>query len=213
MAHPALSIHRRRLLAAASASLLCIGRAAAEAEAVVSAPPAVPDEAVTVSRLGSTFTVDAVMQVAVPPALAYAVLVDFEHMTRYVPNLLQSQVLQRSADGLTVRQRGSVQWGLFTLKLDSTRELHLNPPNEIRGQAISGSFKRMASQTQLAPQAGGGTQIRYHAEGEPGDWFPPFIGPAVVRRQTATQFSAMVAEMLRRQATEDAARGVLPSSP
>jgi hypothetical protein len=124
-----------------------------------------------------------------------------------------SQVLQRGAEGLTVRQQGTVQWGLFSLKLDSTRELRLNPPTEIRSNAISGSFKRMVSHTQLEAVASGGTEIRYHAEGEPGDWFPPFIGPAVVRRQTATQFSAMVAEMLRRQATEDAAKGVLPSSP
>jgi hypothetical protein len=35
---------------------------------------------------------------------------------------------------------------------------------------------------------------------QPGGLFPPFIGPDLVRHQTAQQFSAMVQEMQRRAA-------------
>ena len=45
----------------------------------------------------------------------------------------------------------------------------------------------------------GGTRLQYHAEVQPDFWFPPLIGPALVQRQTAEQFSAMIQEMLRRR--------------
>ena len=44
-----------------------------------------------------------------------------------------------------------------------------------------------------------GTRLSYHAEVVPAFWFPPLIGPSVVRRETAEQFSAMTREMQRRQ--------------
>lgn len=50
----------------------------------------------------------------------------------------------------------------------------------------------------------GGTRLHYHAEVVPGFWFPPMIGPALVRHETAEQFSAIIREMMRRQARSSA---------
>jgi hypothetical protein len=51
---------------------------------------------------------------------------------------------------------------------------------------------------QLEPEAGG-TRLQYHAEVQPEFWMPPLIGPAIVRHETAEQFSAIIDEMIRRR--------------
>ena len=50
-----------------------------------------------------------------------------------------------------------------------------------------------------------GTRLVYHADVEPGFWLPPLVGPAAVRDQTAEQFSALFAEMKKRDAAARAA--------
>lgn len=187
-------IQARRKLAALLASgclLAGIGPNAAAAASLV-AP-----EAVQVERHGGAFTIDVVMHTPVPPARAYEVLTDFDHMVRFVPNLTESRVLERHEGGLKIQQKGVARWGVFTLNFESVRELRLVPPREIRAHTVSGNVKSMDSLMQLTPEPGG-TRLQFHAEVEPGSWFPPGIGPALVQHETAEQFSAMLGEMLNR---------------
>lgn len=157
--------------------------------------PLVAPEAVQVERHGAAFSVDLVMHTPVAPARAFEVLTDFEHMARFVPNLTESRVLERRDGSLKVQQKGVARWGVFTLNFESVRELQLSPPREIRAHTVSGNVKAMDSLMQLAPEPGG-TRLHYHAEVEPGSWFPPGIGPALVQHETAEQFSALLGEML-----------------
>ena len=161
-------------------------------------PPAVPDSDVSVQRSGASFTVDATMFTPVPPALAWEVLTDFDHMGSFVPNLSSSQVLERSDALLKVAQKGVARYGFFSANFESVREISLSPQREIRAHNVSGNVKRMDSVMQLQAD-GSGTRLHYHAEVMPGFWFPPLIGPSLVRHETAEQFSAMLREMLRRQ--------------
>ena len=161
-------------------------------------PPAVPDNDVSVQRSGASFTVDVAMFTPVPPALAWAVLTDFDHMGSFVPNLSSSQVLERSDTLLKVAQKGVARYGLFSANFESVREISLSPQREIRAHNVSGNVKSMDSVMQLQAE-GSGTRLHYHAEVIPGFWFPPLIGPSLVRHETAEQFSAMLQEMLRRQ--------------
>lgn len=196
MSSPLPLLSRRNLLALlpGAGGLLAAGAAmAADGPAAL-----VADQDVHVVRDGERFTVDAVMHAPVPPALAFAVLVDFEHMTSFIPNLSSSEVLSRNGPLVTVRQKGVVRWGVLSLHFDSLRELQLAPPHEIRGRAIGGSFRHLDTLMRLDSEPGG-TLMRYHAEGEPGDWFPPLIGPALVQHETAEQFSAVLQEMIRRR--------------
>ena len=151
-----------------------------------------------VRHRGSGFSVDVQMHAPVPPALAFAVLTDFEHMAQFIPDLHSSQVQERQGTVLVVAQQGTARWGPVSMAFDAVRELRLNPPIEIRSRLLRGSMKRLDSLMQLEEVAGG-TLLRYHAEGEPGQWFPPVVGPALVRQETADQFNAMLREMQRRR--------------
>ena len=53
----------------------------------------VADRDIRVQRHGNAFSIDAVMHAPVPPATAWEVLTDFEHMPRYQSSLKSSQVL------------------------------------------------------------------------------------------------------------------------
>ena len=160
--------------------------------------PLVSDSDVRVQRSGGSFTVDLTMYAPVPPAQAWAVLTDFDHMSSFVPNLSSSQVVERSDALLKVAQKGVARLGFFSAKYESIREISLSQPHEIRAHGVGGNVQRMESLMQLQAE-GTGTRLNYHAEVLPGFWFPPLIGPALVRHQTAEQFSAMLQEMMRRQ--------------
>lgn len=181
-----------RLLVLCSLALLARSSGGQAAE------PAVRDQDVHVERANGGFVVDVVMHTPVQPAQAWLVLTDFEHMASFVPNLKSSRVLERGEGGLKVYQQGVARYGLFSASFESLREIRLTPYSEIRAHGLGGNFQRMESLMRLEPE-GGGTRLSYHAEALPGFWFPPMIGPALVRHETAEQFSAMLDEMRRRQ--------------
>lgn len=178
----------------ALAAMLCPVQAAmtTDARSIVS------DSDVRVEHSGGNFTVDLTMYAPVAPSLAWAVLIDFDHMVEFVPNLISSQVTERGDTVLKVVQKGVAHYGLFSTNFESTREIRMTPLREIRAHGIGGNIQRMESVMQLRAE-GAGTRLTYHDEVLPGFWFPPFIGPALVRHQTAEQLSAMLQEMIRRQ--------------
>jgi len=178
----------------ALAAMLCPVQEAMTADG----PSIVSDSDVRVERSGGNFTVDLSMYAPVALSLAWAVLTDFEHMGEFVPNLVSSQVIERSDAMLKVNQKGVARYGLFSANFESIREIRLSPPREIKAHGVGGNIQRMESVMQLQAE-GAGTRLNYHAEVLPGFWFPPFIGPALVRHETAEQFSAMLHEMIRRQ--------------
>ena len=162
-------------------------------------PPVVTEQEVKVERADGGFSIDLTMHARVPISLAWAVLTDFDHMAEFIPNLSHSQVLHRTENLLRISQRGKAHWGPLTMNFESVREVTLVPQREISTHGLSGTVKRVDSSMTLEPE-GDGTRLRYHTEVEPGSWFPPLLGPAKVRQETAAQFNAIVQEMQRRLA-------------
>lgn len=162
------------------------------------AASAVDSKDVRVERAGDSFSVDVRMYAPVPPALAWAVLTDFERMAEFIPNLTHSQIVERGEDRIQVKQKGVARYGPFSSSFESVRDIRLTPPREIRAHGIGGNIKRMESLMRLEAE-GEGTRLEYHAEVQPDFWLPPLFGPSFVRHETAEQFSAMIREMLRRR--------------
>ncbi|MCY7307216.1 MAG: SRPBCC family protein [Rhodoferax sp.] len=158
----------------------------------------VQDNDVRIQRVGDRFLVELEFVAPVPLALAWAVLTDFARMRDFVPNLTSSEVLERNENLLRVMQKGVARYGPFSAKFESTREILLFAPTEIRSHNVGGTVKQMDSVMQLQSE-GSGTRLRYRAEVSPGIWFPPLVGPALVRHEVAEQFSAIVQEMVRRR--------------
>lgn len=159
------------------------------------AAPAVPE--VSVQRHGRAVVIDVTMTVAVPPAVAWEVLTDFDHMAAFLPNLEQSESQLQDANTYLLKQKGRSRHGLFSFEYDSLRRVELFPFTRIEAHNIAGNIRKMASTTTLAAVAEG-VALHYHAEGEVDFWLPPFFGPAAMRADAEAGFRALAAEMDRR---------------
>jgi len=186
-----------------------IGRLAATAlVAFLLAPPLARAEAVTrvdVAQDGDVYIVDTVIIAPVPLSDAWSVLTDFDGMARFVPNLTESRIIDRSGNRVTVQQKGMARFGLFRFAFESVRELELVANEVVRSRQISGAMRTAQSQTKFL-EAGGATRITYHAELEPGTWLPGFISRGFIAHEVREQFEAIANEMVRRRTQAAAVR-------
>lgn len=156
-----------------------------------------PKVLVTVDHSGEAFVIDALIDVQVPVPTAWEVLTDFDRMTSILGNLTSSKVVRRDGDTWVVRQEGVARLGPFSFSFVSEREMHLEPMKHIRARQVSGTLKRMESETRIAP-LDHGVQIRYHAESVPDSMLARMFGASIARHEVEEQFLAITREMTRR---------------
>ncbi|MEW9897044.1 SRPBCC family protein [Chitinivorax sp. PXF-14] len=161
-------------------------------------PSGFPGVDIKVRQDGDVIIVDCVMHTDVSQDAAWAVLTDFEHMVRFVPNVHESHVLERHGEQLRVQQKGVARYGVLSFSFESLRDIELKPISEIRSRAVGGNVKQMEGTTQLSHDAGG-TTIVFHSTSVPGVWVPPMLGLAFVRNEVAEQFHGMLLEMQKRK--------------
>jgi len=163
-----------------------------------------PTVAVNVSQKDDAFIIDATIEVQVPLAIAWDVLIDFDHMASILSNLKASKIVSREGNTWIVRQNGVAKYGLLSFAFESEREIRLEPMKRILAKSLSGTLKRMESEARIAA-LDQGVQIKYHAESVPDSILARMFGASFVRHEVNEQFLEMSREMLRRQARNDAA--------
>ncbi|MEI7969955.1 MAG: SRPBCC family protein [Betaproteobacteria bacterium] len=155
------------------------------------------DRVFTVTRERGEFVVEGHLLAAVSPAVAWAVLTDYDHMSEFVIDLVVSRVLERSGERLRVQQRGYSRFGPMRFEYDVEREVLLTAERLIQSRGVRGNLKKFEMETRLEAEAQG-VRIHYRAVIVPDFWIPPLLGPALMRRQAEAQFDALLAEMDRR---------------
>ena len=180
----------------AAMATLAIALLAAAASAAVA--PDDGDIAAAVHREGREVVIDVDMRVDATPQEAWEVLTDYDHMSRFVPDLVSSRVIRRDGDRIEVAQQARFHFGPFSLEAENVRAIDLVPPREIRSRLISGDMLSSTFVTRIAPD-GNATRVTNHGEFIPNRWLPPFVGPAIVQAQTRKQFAEIRAEILRRK--------------
>jgi len=152
----------------------------------------------TVSQLGEVIVVEVIADVPVALGTAWDVLTDFEHMAAFIGNVTVSKVIRREGNKVVVHQEGVARYGLLSLSFESEREIRMEPMIRIQTKSLSGSVKRMESESKLS-QNESGTQIRYRAEVEPDSQLAKMFGASFIRHEVEEQFLEMSKEMIRRQ--------------
>ncbi|MFC3107246.1 SRPBCC family protein [Undibacterium arcticum] len=155
---------------------------------------------VFVKKVGELVIVDAAFNVPTTQRQAWNVLVDYEHMTRFVPNLRTSIVVERGDSRLRVSQTSTVPFGFLSMSVDTVRDVDLKPYSQIRSHVISGTLKKGDATTRLIDQ-GSSTHIVYHSETISGTWIPPGVGLRFIRTNIRDQMNALRSEMIRRQSS------------
>jgi carbon monoxide dehydrogenase subunit G len=162
--------------------------------------PAAPraQAAVSVRRDGSLYHVEAKLRAPVAVAVAWEVLTDFEHMERFVPNVVDSHIIARDGDRLTILQHGVARFGPITVPFESERVVTLVPKTRVTSTQVRGNMRRLDSVTTFKPD-GDGTELDYKVDVVPGLAYPAILVERFIADEIAEQFEAIVAEMIRRQ--------------
>jgi ribosome-associated toxin RatA of RatAB toxin-antitoxin module len=157
-----------------------------------------PVKSLDVTYDGETYVLKAVMFAAVPLALAWEVLTDFQNFPKFVPNLRESSVIKPGDKQFTIEQKGVAKFGAFNFNWTSQREVVLTPQTSILSTQVKGSLKKQQS-LMLLSSDGEGTRLNYRLELVP--TFPASAASSedLLKRETEEQFTAIVAEMLKRK--------------
>lgn len=154
---------------------------------------------VNVGREDDHVVLTARFGVPVTRELAWDVLVDFEHMPRFLPYLKESRVLFRRGNTLRVQQQGALPVAFFEIGYTSVRDIELFPLSEIHSISVGGDSGLTRSVARLL--AGDAqTEISYRADWWPISQMAAGFGIDTARDLLYRQFSAMRGEMLRRKA-------------
>jgi len=159
------------------------------------------DPEIAIEKRGDVFVIDATIDFPAPLRTAWDVLTDFDHMVGVLSNLTQSKITGQTGNKLQVHQEGTAKYGLFSYSFESDREIRLKPMRKINARQISGNTKSFFSVMELS-ENGTGTRGRYHAEVVPDSGIARTFGGPFIQHEIEEQFSAMVAEMLRRKALQ-----------
>jgi carbon monoxide dehydrogenase subunit G len=171
----------------AAIALLCPALAAAQ------------DIAFEVSRSGDVISVSGSADMQVDPGVAWAVLTDYDHLADFIPDMKSSRVILRDADGALVEQKGSIDFLFFSQPIDLTLAVVEEPRRRVFARGVAGNLNDLEARYELEPTATG-VSLRYQGRFVPGFAVPPIIGMSVVRSVLKRRFSAMVDEIVRRDA-------------
>jgi len=170
------------------------------------------DIAVHVIKDGPTISVDVDCPVAAPVAIVWNVLVDYDHMARFISNCETSIVQKRDGERLIVYQKGKATRGPLAFAFENLREIDVVPFRKIRSRVISGDLKTSEFTTRIVDE-GNVVHIVNSGRYTPRVWVPPLVGPALIAAETRKQFSEIRAEILRRSNAWAAAPAMPPSVP
>lgn len=143
----------------------------------------------SVSRDGDTYSMSADAHLAAPPAAVYAVLTDYEHLTRISSAVQKSRVVQHLDDGATLVYTDSRACALFFCKhITETQRFTKPGPEDIVAEVVPEQSNLKSGRTVWHLEAEGeGTRLHWQMEAVPAFWVPPFIGPSLVQRGLRTE--------------------------
>ncbi|MBI4348311.1 MAG: SRPBCC family protein [Elusimicrobia bacterium] len=176
-----------------NALALSLALAQARAADVTVAPERGPDGA---SRVEAEFSV------AVPPAVAWEVLTDYNELPRFITSLRESRVVRRWAGGCLVRQAARLEWWMLRRTVSVTLRVSERPKEELSFEdAAKGDVARYAGSWRLfAGQES--VRVRYRLEVRPKDWVPGFVARQAVAAQARQALEEVRREMIRRAAAK-----------
>lgn len=160
------------------------------------ADTAVSTDALELHQRGHTLEVETSALVPYPPDEVWPVLLDFDALPRYMPNVDSSHVIARTRWQTVVRQVGTTR---FVARRTVRFELafHRMNENEVAFEQTRGDFDRFRGVWSVRPEEAG-SRVGYHAWITDDFGIPGFLVRHVVRRDAAKMMPAIAREVRRR---------------
>ncbi|HET7200470.1 MAG TPA: SRPBCC family protein [Burkholderiales bacterium] len=144
-----------------------------------------------------TVSASAVMQVHL--GVAWAVLSDYDHLAKFIPDLETSRVLSRDGNRVRVEQKGDVGFFFYRQPVNVVLDVLEEPPTRITARGVEGNVRQLETRYELEPLTSG-VKLEYVGRFEPDFSIPPLIGMPILGKVFARRFRSMVEEIRRRDA-------------
>jgi len=184
-------------MANARRRLLLAGLGCLAAQALAQDKGGNPVRSVDITQTADGYVAILVMHAPVPAKIAWDVLTDFGNMEKWVPNVRESKVVANEGNALTIEQKGNAKFGLLSIPYTSVRKMELEPQNTILSTQVSGSMRKLVSLMRVTPD-GSGTRLDYKLEIVPSAIASSVMSKDFLKGELTEQFTAIVAEMVRR---------------
>ena len=132
------------------------------------------------------------LDVPAPRRRVWELLTDYDGLARYMPNIRESRLLQRRGDRARVLQVASTP--LLPLRFELELEFGEEAPARLAFVQREGNLRDFAGSWELAP-LGGGTCIRYNAEGAHDFPVPDVLFNLVLGQQVESMMQALGREL------------------
>ena len=155
------------------------------------------DPQVAVTESAGVYQVAASFSVTEAPAFAVAVLIDFERIPQFMPNMKTSNVLERTDAGTLVEQEAVARFMMFSKRVHL--RLRVNERDgTIRFRDECGkSFARYEGLWRIAVKDGR-TAIEYQLAAEPVFDVPAFVLTRLMKRDAIQMIERLQSEISRR---------------
>jgi len=157
------------------------------------------DISIRTAREGEFVTVSASAVIHVDPRVAWAVLSDYDHLAKFIPDMKTSRVVSRDGNRLRVEQTGNVGFFFYREPVNVVLDVLEEPPHRITARSIEGNVKGLETRYDLHASAAG-VKLDYAGRFVPAFPIPPLIGMPLMNRLIERRFRAMVEEIQRRDA-------------
>lgn len=186
--HIARRLFLRAALVALIAAVPMAGAPAFAGNGVEAHGPVSVSESDGVYRVAATFTV------AQPPAVAFAVLTDFEWIPQYVPDMKVSTVLERNERGTVVEQEAVARLMMFSKRVHLI--LHVSEDgNTIRFRDKCGRSFAIYEGEWIVQPAGHGSTITYRLAVKPSFDVPAFVLKRLMKRDATDLIASITTEI------------------
>jgi ribosome-associated toxin RatA of RatAB toxin-antitoxin module len=156
-----------------------------------------PSPHVTVREIDGTYSVAARFEVPESPAVALAVLSDYEQIPRFMPDVRSSVILNRTPDGLLVEQEAVSQLMMFSKKVHLVLEVTEDAGGIQFVDRCGKSFSRYEGAWRLTGK-NGGTVVVYELTAHPAFDVPGFVLKRLLKRDSGEMISRLRREIAAR---------------
>jgi carbon monoxide dehydrogenase subunit G len=160
---------------------------------------------VTVREERSVYSVAARFQVPQTPALALAVLTDYEQIPRFMPGVETSLVLERAPGRAVVEQDAVSSLMFFSKRVHLVLEIIEGVDTLVFRDRSGRSFARYEGSWRLCEE-NGHTQILYELIAQPSFDVPEFLLKRLLRRDAGQMIEGLRREIAARAARQTTAR-------
>jgi ribosome-associated toxin RatA of RatAB toxin-antitoxin module len=156
------------------------------------------DTRVAVQEESGVYRVAATFSVAQSPSVAMAVLTDYDHIPRFMPDVQASRILERGEDDVVVEQEAVARFLMFAKRIHLVLEIREGLRSLRFRDRSATSFTHYEGRWTVT-EANGTTQIAYELTARPSFEVPEFLLKKLLKRDSTRMIENLQAEIAARR--------------